>query len=89
MTEAEAETLLRKDLAVRDELFRKFGKDTLLLTVLSYNVGQRVLLGHGGHPKGKPVRPIERRRKMEFLRSNRYRGHKKSNLLRSGSRLLL
>lgn len=60
--------------------------------VLSYNVGQGVLLGHGGHPKsglvrkleagnrdifreytaycrykGKPVRSIERRRKMEFL----------------------
>ena len=76
MTEAEAEALLRKDLAVRYKLFRRFGKDAL----------------HGGHPKsrlvrkleagnrdiykeyisfrcwkGKPVRSIERRRKMEFL----------------------
>ena len=92
MTEEEAETLLRKDLAVRYKLFRRFGKDALLLTVLSFNVGQGVLLGHGGHPKsrlvrkleagnrdiykeyisfrcwkGKPVRSIERRRKMEFL----------------------
>lgn len=92
MTEAEAEALLRKDLAVRYRLFRKYKKDALLLTVLSYNVGQGVLLGHGGHPKsklvrkleagnrdiykeyisfrcwkGKPVRSIERRRKMEFL----------------------
>jgi lysozyme len=92
MTEAEAEVLLRKDLAVRYRLFRKYGKDALLLTVLSYNVGQGVLLGHGGHPKsglvrkleagnrdiyreytaycrykGKTVRSIERRRKMEFL----------------------
>ena len=33
MTEAEAEALLRKDLAVRYKLFRKFGKDALLLTV--------------------------------------------------------
>ena len=40
MTEAEAEALLRKDLAVRYRLFRKYGKDALLLTVLSYNVGQ-------------------------------------------------
>lgn len=80
MTEAEAEALLRKDLAVRYRLFRKYGKDALLLTV------------HGGHPKsglvrkleagnrdiyreytaycrykGKTVRSIERRRKMEFL----------------------
>ena len=92
MTEEEAETLLRKDLAVRYKLFRKYKKDALLLTVLSYNVGQGVLLGQGGHPKsrlvrrleagdrdiyeeyisfrcwkGKPVRSIERRRKMEFL----------------------
>ena len=92
MTEEEAKTLLRKDLAVRYKLFRRFGKDALLLTVLSFNVGQGVLLGHGGHPKsrlvrkleagnrdiykeyisfrcwkGKPVRSIERRRKMEFL----------------------
>ena len=48
MTEEEAETLLRKDLAVRYKLFRKYKKDALLLTVLSYNVGQGVLLGHGG-----------------------------------------
>ena len=92
MTEAEAEALLRKDLAVRYKLFRKYKKDALLLTVLSYNVGQGVLLGHGGYPKsrlirkleagnrdiyreyvaycrykGKTVRSIERRRKMEFL----------------------
>ena len=78
MTEAEAEALLRKDLAVRYKLFRKYKKDALLLTVLSYNVGQGVLLGHGGHHiyreytaycryKGKTVRSIERRRKMEFL----------------------
>ena len=40
MTEEEAEALLRKDLAVRYKLFRKFGKDALLLTVLSFNVGQ-------------------------------------------------
>ena len=85
-------SLLRKDLAVRYRLFRKYKKDALLLTVLSYNVGQGVLLGHGRYPKsrlirkleagnrdiyreytaycrykGKTVRSIERRRKMEFL----------------------
>ncbi len=92
MTEKEAEMLLRKDLKVRYRLFRKYGKDALLLTVLSYNVGQGVLLGHGGHPKsrlirkleagdrniyedyvsychykGRKIRSIERRRKMEYL----------------------
>lgn len=59
MTEAEAETLLRKDLAVRYKLFRKYKKDALLLTVLSYNVGQGVLLGHGGHPKSRLIRKLE------------------------------
>ena len=37
MTEAEAEALLRKDLAVRYRLFRKYGKDALLLSEISDN----------------------------------------------------
>ena len=36
MTEEEAETLLRKDLAVRYKLFRKYKKDALLLWVKGY-----------------------------------------------------
>lgn len=39
MTEQEAEALLRKDLMKRYPLFRRYGKDALILTVLSYNVG--------------------------------------------------
>lgn len=92
MTEAEAEELLRKDLEERYRLFRKYKKDALLLTILSYNVGQGALLGYGKRPKsrllkkleagdrdiyveyisychykGRKIRSIERRRKMEFL----------------------
>lgn len=92
MTETEAEELLRKDLAERYKLFRKYKKDALLLTVLSYNVGYGALLGYGKRPKsrllkkleagdrdiyveyisychykGRKIRSIERRRKMEFL----------------------
>ena len=92
MTEAEAEELLRKDLEERYRLFRKYKKDALLLTVLSYNVGHGTLLGYGKRPKsrlvkkleagdrniyveyisychykGRKIRSIERRRKMEFL----------------------
>ncbi len=92
MTELEAEELLRRDLEERYALFQKYGKDGLLLTVLSYNVGHGALLGYGKRPKsrllekleagdrdiykeyvsychykGKKVRSIERRRKMEFL----------------------
>ena len=92
MTEAEAEELLRKDLEERYKLFRKYKKDALLLTILSYNVGHGALLGYGKRPKsrllkkleagdrniyreyisychykGRKIRSIERRRKMEFL----------------------
>ena len=35
MTETEAEALLRKDLAVRYKLFRRFGKDALILSEIS------------------------------------------------------
>ena len=49
MTETEAEALLRKDLAVRYKLFRRFGKDALLLTVLSFNVGQGVSMWVKGY----------------------------------------
>ena len=37
MTEVEAEALLRKDLAVRYRLFRKYGKDALILSEISDN----------------------------------------------------
>ena len=92
MTEAEAEKLLIRDLEKRYRLFSKYGKDALVLTVLSYNVGHGTLLGYGKHPKsrllkkleagdrdiykeyisychykGRKIRSIERRRKMEFL----------------------
>lgn len=92
MTEAEAEALLRRDLMKRYALFRRYGKDALILSVLSYNVGTSALLGYGKRPKsrllkkleagdrdiyreyisychyrGRKVKSIERRRKMEFV----------------------
>mgnify|MGYP003194355711 FL=1 len=73
-------------------MFRKFGRDSLLLATLAYNVGPYRLLGSGKipksklirkleagdrdiykeyisycHYKGRKIRSIERRRKMEFL----------------------
>lgn len=39
LSEAEAEALLRKDLLKNCAYFRQFGKDSLLLGVLSYNIG--------------------------------------------------
>ena len=53
MTKRQAEVLLRKDLMERCAVFRRFGKDSVLLAALSYNVGVYRLLG-GGRPEEKP-----------------------------------
>lgn len=53
------------------------GKSTLLLTVLSFNVGQGVLLGHGGHPKSKLIRKLEAGNRdiyREYIAYCRYKG---------------
>lgn len=39
MTERQADALLRKDLRKFCAMFRQFGKDSLLLATLAYNVG--------------------------------------------------
>lgn len=57
MTESEAEALLRKDLAVRYRLFRKYGKDALLLSEISDNKSES--------------RPKPRNMAHSFLRSER------------------
>ena len=60
MTERQADSLLRADLLSRYALFRRFGKDALLLTVLSYNVGTGTLLGGRNRPKSRLIRKLER-----------------------------
>lgn len=59
LTRRQADSLLRADLAGRYRYFERYGKDALLLTVLSYNVGVGALLGYGGRPKSRLVRKIE------------------------------
>ena len=49
----EAEKLLIRELKKHYSLFSKYGKDALILTVLSYNVGHGTLLGYGKHPKSR------------------------------------
>ena len=60
MTERQADSLLRADLLSRYALFRRFGKDALLLTVLSYNIGTGTLLGGRNRPKSRLIRKLER-----------------------------
>jgi len=45
MTKRQADALLRKDLRKFCAKFRKFGKDSLLLATLAYNIGPYRLLG--------------------------------------------
>ena len=77
MTERQADSLLRKDLMKRLMIFKDYGKDALLLAVLSYNVGTGRLLGYGKHPKSQLLRKIEsgdRNFYHEFVSFCRYKG---------------
>lgn len=47
MSEACADSLLRADLLRRCAVFRSFGRDSLLLSVLAYNVGETGVLKSG------------------------------------------
>lgn len=71
MTERQA------DLTKRLMIFKDYGKDALLLAVLSYNVGVGRLLGFGKHPKSRLLRKIEsgdRNFYRELVSFCRYKG---------------
>ncbi|MDL2320199.1 glycoside hydrolase [Alistipes sp. OttesenSCG-928-B03] len=53
------DSLLRADLLQKCAVFRRFGKDSLLLGVLAYNVGEYRLLGIGRKPKSELIRKLE------------------------------
>ena len=77
MTERQADSLLRADLMKRLEYFKGYGKDALLLTLLSYNVGVGRLLGYGKHPKSRLLQKIEagdRNFYKEYVSFCRYEG---------------
>ena len=85
MTEWQADSLLRADLMKRIEIFKKYGKDALLLAVLSYNIGVGRILGYGKHPKSQLLRKIEagdRNFYKEFVAFCRYKGKVLRGLLR-------
>ena len=77
MSERQADSLLRAELWKCFEHFKGYGKDALLLAVLSYNVGVGRLLGYGNHPKSRLIRKIEsgdRSFYREFVSFCRYKG---------------
>ena len=59
LTRKQADALLRRDLRKLCKMFRSYGKDSLLLATLAYNVGYGTLMGHANHPKSRLVQKIE------------------------------
>ena len=77
MREKQADSLLRADLGKKCAVFRRFGKDSLLLGTLAYNVGEYALLGYGKRPKSGLIRKLEAGNRdiyREYLSFRMYRG---------------
>lgn len=77
MTATEAEFLLRKELC---SLFRPYGKDSLLLAALAYNIGAYKLLGlKGKYPKSTILKKLDsgdRNIKNDYVKYCHWRGKK-------------
>lgn len=77
LTFQQADSLLRSDLRKLCTLFRKYGRDTLLLAVLAYNVGPYKILGNGKFPKSRLLQKIEQGERnihREYLDFCRWKG---------------
>lgn len=59
LTRRQADALLRKDLRKLCQTFRAYGKDSLLLAALAYNVGYGTLMGNCKRPKSRLIQKIE------------------------------
>lgn len=78
MKELVADSLLRVDLLQKCAVFRAFGKDSLLLGVLAYNVGEYTLLGWADKPKSSLIRKLEsgnRNIYQEYISYRMYKGN--------------
>lgn len=80
MSYAEADALLRKDLKEFCAMFSDYGKDSLLLAALAYNVGPyRILGSKKKYPKSTLLKKIEagvRDFKADYVQFCRWRGKK-------------
>lgn len=77
LTYLQADSLLRSDLTKLCAMFRKYGKDSLLLAVLAYNVGPYKILGNKRFPKSRLMQKIERGERnirREYLDFCRWKG---------------
>ena len=85
MTKRQADALLRKDLRKFCAMFWQFGKDSLLLATLAYNVGPYRLLGSEKIPKSKLIRKLEagdRNIYREYIAFCKYKGKRHAMLLK-------
>ena len=85
LTFQQADSLLRSDLRKLCTLFRKYGRDTLILAVLAYNVGPYKILGNGKFPKSRLLQKIEqgeRNIRREYLDFCRYQRRKIASIHR-------
>lgn len=86
MTASEAEALLRKDLKELCSLFRPYGKDSLLLAALAYNIGVFKLLGlYGKYPKSIILKKLDsgdRNIKNDYVQYCHWRGKKIASIER-------
>ena len=85
MTKRQADALLRKDLRKFCAIFRQFGKDSLLLATLAYNVEPYRLLGSGKIPKSSLIRKLEagdRNIYREYIAFCNYKGKRHDLLLK-------
>ncbi len=60
ISRAQGDSLLRADMQKLCRMFRRFGRDSVLLACLAYQVGPYRLLGSRKLPKSKLIRKLER-----------------------------
>ena len=85
MTKRQADALLRKDLRKFIGIFRNFGRDSVLLGTLAFNVGPAKLLGNGRYPKSRLIKKLEagdRNIYHEYVAFCHYKGKRHAMLLK-------
>ncbi len=85
ISKQQGEALLRSDLKKLCTMFRKFGKDSLLLATLAYNVGPYRLLGSGKMPRSSLIWKLEagdRNIYQEYVSYCHYKGKRHAMLLK-------
>ena len=60
ISRAQGDSLLRADMRKLCRMFRRFGRDSVLLACLAYHVGPYRLLGSRKYPKSRLIRKLER-----------------------------